>query len=80
MDRLVFRPRRAMGRKIVRCAIASGQLRADTRVDFVLDMLFGADQERAFAGGKHSPRDFERIIDPLVDGIRPGRALLSARC
>ena len=71
MDRLVFRPRRAMGRKIVRRAIAGGQLRADTRVDLVLDMLFGADQERAFAGGRHSRRDFERIVDLLLDGIRP---------
>ena len=36
MDRLVFRLRRAMGRKIVRRAIAGDQLRADTRVDLVL--------------------------------------------
>jgi AcrR family transcriptional regulator len=68
-------PRREQGRAIIRRAIERGELPAGTKVEVVLDLLYGSMYHRLLHG--HAPlndRFVRDAVDTVLDGIRPGPA------
>jgi AcrR family transcriptional regulator len=68
------KPRRDQGRAIFRRAIERGEIRADTKVEVALDLLYGPIYHRLLHG--HAPlndRFVRDVIDTALNGIaRPG--------
>lgn len=68
-------PRREQGRAIFRRAIGRGEIPADTRVEVVLDLLYGGMYHRLLHGHAKLSDQFVRdVVDTVLDGIRPGMA------
>jgi AcrR family transcriptional regulator len=68
-------PRREQGRAIFRRAIGRGEIPADTRVEVVLDLLYGSMYHRLLHGHAKLSDQFVRdVVDTVLDGIRPGIA------
>jgi AcrR family transcriptional regulator len=68
-------PRREQGRAIFRRAIGRGEIPADTRVEVVLDLLYGSMYHRLLHGHAKLSDQFVRdVVDTVLDGIRPGMA------
>lgn len=68
-------PRREQGRAILRRAIERGEIRPGTKVEVVLDLLYGSLYHRLLHG--HAPltdRFVGETVDTVLDGIRPGVA------
>jgi AcrR family transcriptional regulator len=68
-------PRRDQARAIFRRAIERGEIPAGTKVEVVLDLLYGPVYHRLLHG--HAPlsdRFVRDLIDTVLDGIRPARA------
>ncbi|MBY8861966.1 TetR/AcrR family transcriptional regulator [Nocardia sp. CA2R105] len=64
--------RRDHGRMILQQAIARGEIPARTRIETVLDMLYGPVYHRLMHG--HAPLDHtfvDDIVDVVLDGLRP---------
>ncbi len=63
-------PRRDQARKIFRRAIERGEIPADTKIEVVLDLLYGSIYHRLLHG--HAPlsdRFVRDVIDTTLDGI-----------
>jgi len=71
--REIIEPRREIMREVLRCGIASGELRPDLDVELTLWLIMGAVAHRARAPGAGPiPEDFaERAVDALLTGISP---------
>jgi AcrR family transcriptional regulator len=68
----VVEPRRDQARAIFRRAIERGEIRADTKVEVALDLLYGALYHRLLHG--HAPLNerFARdVIDTVLNGVSP---------
>jgi AcrR family transcriptional regulator len=65
-------PRRDQARAIFRRAIERGEIRADTKIEVALDLLYGPVYHRLLHG--HAPlndRFIRDVIDTALDGIAP---------
>ena len=68
-------PRRDQAREIFRRAIKRGEIRADTKTEVALDLLYGPLYHRLLHG--HAPlsdRFVRDVIDMTLDGIAPAQA------
>jgi AcrR family transcriptional regulator len=68
----VIEPRRDQARAIFRRAIERGEIRADTKIEVALDLLYGALYHRMLHG--HAPlndRFTKDVVDMALSGIRP---------
>jgi AcrR family transcriptional regulator len=69
----VVEPRRDQARAIVRRAVERGEIAADTKVEVVLDLLYGPLYHRLLHGhARLNDRFVGDVIDVVLDGIRPG--------
>ncbi|MFE9768126.1 TetR/AcrR family transcriptional regulator [Streptomyces sp. NPDC005808] len=67
-------PRRDQAREIFRRAIERGEISADTKIEVVLDLLYGPVYHRLLHG--HAPLSDGfvcDVIDAVLDGVAPGR-------
>jgi AcrR family transcriptional regulator len=67
-------PRRDQAREIFRRAIERGEISADTKIEVVLDLLYGPVYHRLLHG--HAPLSDQfvcDVIDTVLDGVAPGR-------
>jgi AcrR family transcriptional regulator len=68
------RPRREEGRRIFGRAIERGEIRADTKIEVALDILYGPIYHRLLHG--HAPlndRFVRDVVDTALGGIAPAR-------
>jgi AcrR family transcriptional regulator len=69
----VVEPRRDQARAILRRAVERGEIAADTKVEVVLDLLYGPLYHRLLHGhARVNDRFVADVIDVVLDGIRPG--------
>jgi AcrR family transcriptional regulator len=68
-------PRREQVREIFRRAIERGEIRAGTKVEVALDLLYGSMYHRLLHG--HAPlsdRFVRDVVDTVLNGVLPGRS------
>jgi AcrR family transcriptional regulator len=69
----VVEPRREQARAIIRRAVERGEIAAGTKVEVVLDLLYGPLYHRLLHGHARLNDQFVGdVIDVVLDGIRPG--------
>jgi AcrR family transcriptional regulator len=68
------KPRREQGRIIFGRAIDRGEIRADTKIEVALDLLYGPIYHRLLHGhGPLNDRFVRDVVDTALDGIAPSR-------
>jgi hypothetical protein len=68
-------PRRAQAAEVFRRAIERGEIPADTKIEVVLDLIYGPIYHRLLHG--HAPlneRFVRDVVDAVLGGIMPGAA------